>query len=545
MTPHGTPAGANSSTAGLTSRHGLFGLVFLGIMSAICGSYWDSAWHTTKGLDTFLSPPHGLVYLGVTLIATGLVGFVYTETRESSLRDALAKPQVRLAVLGAGMTFISAPFDAMWHFTFGRDAVVWSPPHMLAITAIFVLAVAVLLEVREIPGRLGLALQLAASGGVFGPLIFMLTEYETDVPQFDEMWYLPVLSTVCVMAFELIRAIVPRRFAATGAALAYTALRLLVLVFLVVIDLPWPAIPVLVVPALVYDFAANRGWPAPARAALTVVAFYAAYVPAFNWLGGGVEIDATDVALGLPVALAGTWGILAVVGAAGIRPAQLARAGVLAAIPVLLLVLPASALAHDPGQGERVGKTRLVAEVGADGATTLSGLVTSYKRGDCAQVGTRGITARRAGRVVEGTLTSAGGCRFEGSVTLPDRGRWFVYADLKEPGKKLETWLPVIVDGTDATFTRTNRQMYVPIGGGIHLSQIIAGVALYGGVLFLLVTVARLTARTLRRPPSPAARDTGPEPPRGEGPGGNDAEPSPARAPAREERDDREPAPVG
>ncbi|MGP4045367.1 hypothetical protein [Streptomyces sp. 2A115] len=78
----------------------------------------------------------------VTLAATAWWGI--GRIRGRGLRTALTDPLLRWAVVSAGAIGISAPADEAWHTAFGRDAVLWSPPHLLAIVATFALAVTLL-----------------------------------------------------------------------------------------------------------------------------------------------------------------------------------------------------------------------------------------------------------------------------------------------------------------------------------------------------------------------------------------------------------------
>jgi hypothetical protein len=39
-------------------------LIALGGVAAVLGLYWDDAWHTDVGRDTFFAPPHLLLYPG-------------------------------------------------------------------------------------------------------------------------------------------------------------------------------------------------------------------------------------------------------------------------------------------------------------------------------------------------------------------------------------------------------------------------------------------------------------------------------------------------
>jgi hypothetical protein len=46
------------------------------------------------------------------------------------------------------VTLAALPIDAAWHAAFGRDAVLWSPPHMLAIFGSLALLVGFLAAAR-------------------------------------------------------------------------------------------------------------------------------------------------------------------------------------------------------------------------------------------------------------------------------------------------------------------------------------------------------------------------------------------------------------
>jgi hypothetical protein len=49
-------------------------VVAAGGVAAIFGLYWDDAWHTDVGRDTFFSRPHLLLYAGVSVLLTGCGG---------------------------------------------------------------------------------------------------------------------------------------------------------------------------------------------------------------------------------------------------------------------------------------------------------------------------------------------------------------------------------------------------------------------------------------------------------------------------------------
>ena len=120
---HQTAPGA--SVAGLPA--GLLVLVVVAGSAGLFATYWDDAWHTDLGRDQATIPPHLLLYAVVA--ACGLSAL----RRSRSLAAVLRQPPLLLVAAGGTVTLAALPIDAAWHAAFGRDAVLWSPPHMLAI----------------------------------------------------------------------------------------------------------------------------------------------------------------------------------------------------------------------------------------------------------------------------------------------------------------------------------------------------------------------------------------------------------------------------
>ncbi|MGH9172868.1 MAG: hypothetical protein ACRD1H_00855 [Vicinamibacterales bacterium] len=62
----------------------------------------------------------------------------------------------------------------------------------------------------------------------------------------------------------------------------------------------------------------------------------------------------------------------------------------------------------------------------------------------------------RAERQVTGTLGRIDTCRFDGTIALPEPGRWMVGARFAYDGREAEVWLPVAVTDTAQTFERAD-----------------------------------------------------------------------------------------
>ena len=110
---------------------------------------------------------------------------------------------IGIAVVGAAVTLRSAPLDEWWHAAFGRDAVLWSPPHLVALVGTVALGSGVALVAAQSlagGGRLDAVLLVATCTGVVGAWQVLVIEYDTDVAQFSPLWYLPVLAVAVAIS---------------------------------------------------------------------------------------------------------------------------------------------------------------------------------------------------------------------------------------------------------------------------------------------------------------------------------------------------------
>ncbi|MBC9723848.1 hypothetical protein [Streptomyces sp. TRM68367] len=460
-----------------------------GGLLALFSMYWDDSLHTDVGRDTFWSAPHVLLYgsLMVTLAATAWWGI--GRARSQGLRTTMADPLLRWAVVSAGAIGVSAPADEAWHIAFGRDAVLWSPPHLLGIVATFALAVTLLRAIATEGGGRPLVL---GSGLVLAASLAPVMEYESDVPQYSAVWFLPAAATGLTFAIVLIRRFDPHPWAVTRAALVATAVRLAVIPVLAGLGHSTPIVPPVLVVALAAD--AVRRWRTSPWGLAPVVplAVHAAYVPLLPLLPHGSTVAADQIVPSLLLSLGGS--ALVVLAAEGlprtrlpvIRTAGLTVAALTLALPLLSAE---RAIAHDPGQGTEAGE--------AHWRTTARGSrIDVTVSPEPSASGRAVLVARRAGQELSAPLTSSGVGVYRGYVTVPESGRWFVYAAFRDAGASTtETWIPV--EAGSSQLLHENRPLYVPPapqkdGAG----RTAATVALYGLSGVILVAVARSGRRT-------------------------------------------------
>lgn len=452
---------------------------------AVFATYWDEAWHTDVGRDSAWSAPHVLLYGSVAV--AGLVVSAWGVRVAVTVRPvtaALRHGPLLVAALAGAAVLAAAPIDAAWHAAYGRDSVLWSPPHMLGLIGSAVLLLAVLTAVPRDTAllRAGLGALLLAN------LIAVVFEYEAGVPQFSEVLYLPVLLPTAVLVAFIIRAQVPLPAPVMVVVAVYAALRLLIALGLVVLDRSVPDLPIAVLGLAAYDL--------PLGSTLRRAAAGATATAVLAWTASAAGLAspvASDVAVvAVPVTIVGL--LVLVLGRGG--RAALAVAGVLAAIGLFVVVPSRPASAHDPGQGEVVAVARMSASTSGDGQIQFS----VRARTHCDDLVPVRVVARRAGKAVDAPLVVAGRCEYSGSVRVPDGGRWFVYAELRHDRTSVEGWLPVFPE--DRGVTAASRRLYIPAGSqrGVGLAQVISGAAIYAasfGLVALGVWVARGSRRSV------------------------------------------------
>jgi len=123
----------------------------------ILGGAWDIAWHVLIGRDSFWSPPHTMLYLGVSgagAIALAVVlietwrfrrgGEGVTETNSVAFGPFRAPIGFFVVGFGALTTVVSAPLDGQWHMQYGLDVTLWAPFHVMAMLGGMITAVGVI-----------------------------------------------------------------------------------------------------------------------------------------------------------------------------------------------------------------------------------------------------------------------------------------------------------------------------------------------------------------------------------------------------------------
>lgn len=456
-------------------------MVVLAGAAALFATYWDEAWHTDIGRDSAWAAPHVLLYgsvaaVGLSVALWGAGAVLRTRSVTTALR---ARPLVLAGAAGLAV-LAAAPIDSIWHSRFGRDAVAWSPPHLLVLLGSIALLLGVLAGVARSQVRLRVALCVL----VLADAVALVFEYEGDVPQFSETFYLPVLIAAGLLGALVARGSVELPAPVTVVVLGYALLRVLIGSGLLLLGRSTPDLPIAVLGLAALDLPFKSLWQrlGAAIGATSVLA----------WTASALELaspaPAAVAVMAIPAAAVGAAMLLA----PARWPRSLGASAVLLGLAALPLAVPTEpAQAHDPGQGRFVAEAAVTARTDGDGIVELTVAATSH----CADLDPVRVVARRAGEDVTGQLRRDGSCTYRGSAALPSPGRWFVYAEFLHDGEAVEAWVPLFPDQEETVEATRTLYRPPPAGDGVSVEQIGWGALVYLLGLALLGFGVALTIR--------------------------------------------------
>ena len=106
-------------------------LASFGILLVTVGGSWDITNHLLNKPETFFSPPHALMYVGVAISLIGTVISFFGWKNSKELKTFFSVP-LKIKLIGIFMLTGAGPFDFFWHSNFGLDGLL-SPPHITLI----------------------------------------------------------------------------------------------------------------------------------------------------------------------------------------------------------------------------------------------------------------------------------------------------------------------------------------------------------------------------------------------------------------------------
>ncbi len=260
---------------------GILPVLAAGALAGLLGIYWDISWHIDKGRDSFFTPPHDFIYTSLAIVlAVSLYG-LWRDHRETPfhLRAGGWSLHAGVLIVAAGATLVLAfaPLDDLWHRLFGVDVTLWGPMHLVGILGLTLACFGGLgcawleRDLAPDPQRRRLLGDVSVYFAVLltGWAVLVVAEYEFMVPQYPTVLHPILLAGLPVFGLALISRLAPRPWAATLAALGFTALRLAIAGWLIAAShldlagLSRPAIPLLIPAGLAVDLLTARrapGW---------------------------------------------------------------------------------------------------------------------------------------------------------------------------------------------------------------------------------------------------------------------------------------------
>jgi len=111
-------------------------LVSLGVLLSASSGSWDITNHLLNKPETFFSPPHAGLYIGVVIVLSGSIMVLsryYSSSNISNNNHYIDKLidiplPMKLVTIGVVMLVTAGPFDFAWHSAFGLDGLL-SPSH--------------------------------------------------------------------------------------------------------------------------------------------------------------------------------------------------------------------------------------------------------------------------------------------------------------------------------------------------------------------------------------------------------------------------------
>ena len=121
----------------------------IGTTLSMWGASWDITAHLLRTPETFFTPSHGILYLGVGISLISAIFGMALFARKKEYRTQSFAFGFKIIAIGAVMQVIAGPGDYQWHELFGIDGLL-SPTHILLALGIMTSLVGSVLGITRI-----------------------------------------------------------------------------------------------------------------------------------------------------------------------------------------------------------------------------------------------------------------------------------------------------------------------------------------------------------------------------------------------------------
>jgi len=117
-----------------------FSIALIGVALSMWGASWDITSHLLRTPETFFTPSHGVLYLGVGIsLVSAILSLVILMTKKQARKKPFAFG-LKIIIAGALLQIIAGPGDFYWHESFGIDGLL-SPTHLTLALGIMIVSI--------------------------------------------------------------------------------------------------------------------------------------------------------------------------------------------------------------------------------------------------------------------------------------------------------------------------------------------------------------------------------------------------------------------
>ena len=130
----------------------VFLIALVGVTLSMWGASWDITSHLLRTPETFFTPSHTILYLGVGI---SLISAILSLTVFAAKKQARKEPYafgMKIIIAGAIMQIIAGPSDFYWHELFGIDGLL-SPTHITLALGIMIVSIGSIIGFARINSR--------------------------------------------------------------------------------------------------------------------------------------------------------------------------------------------------------------------------------------------------------------------------------------------------------------------------------------------------------------------------------------------------------